>query len=905
MSITNGMMEKISPDEIPENEAQLQVGSIMIGESSPNQDLYSRSNLTRLQLLYWVGQSLKGELPVFNTIYAYKVKGAVERGAFERAFEGMVLESDAMRMVVEEEEGVPQQRDVGRVPKEVEYVDMSGAGDVAGAYEGWLAERKVRVLELGESAYDTALVKLGEGKLCVVSERAPYSGGCELICADLPAGIREVCAGGEGEEGVEEGWPQYREYLEYERRYRGSGQYKRAEVYWAKKMAAGPEGLRLWGKAPEKRSTRVKRESVGLGVERSERLRGAARREGVYTVSEELTLYNIFGGMLYVELAGISGNGRLGVVTPVHNRFTEGFRKMVGLLLEFCPLQVEVERGDTLDGVVRKVRKETRETMGYYQYGSGIALQSQAYDVMFNTYSEPRMELGGAEVEAERVHPGHGSESLGVHVTDVERTGEFVVHFDFHEDVIGEEKREGVKAEYLRLLDAYLDNPEQPVDAFISQEFIDFDLTQEREEESARFLEFDLPGQVPPKDLLEFKILQVWQNVLGTQAVGVNDNFFEAGGNSWLAVRMFVEIEKATGSYLPMNTLLRAATVSDLAKVIRQEMGGEIWSTVIAIQPGKDLVPIYFAPGAAENGLAVARVARYLDPDQPVYMFQIPLGVEQEGHLARIEDMAAHYVQALRNRQPHGPYILGGYSAGGLVALEVAQQLRKQGQEIALLAILDVPAQSPNYVLVQRFAHWVSGVLNLGERRERALFLSWRDTLFRLDYFLHKGFRDWVRGWFSRVQRFFSRSAEERNDLVRKRLGGSGVQTNGALSVHNLPVARTEDEGDLAWKDYDRHMREHFDTVNEAVKCYIPQPYAGQVVLFRSSVGYRRAEMRIADSKMGWERIAKGGLEMFVVPGNHLQIIREPNVKHLGEPLRACLEQVQKSLGEQSGNKSV
>jgi len=174
-----------------------------------------------------------------------------------------------------------------------------------------------------------------------------------------------------------------------------------------------------------------------------------------------------------------------------------------------------------------------------------------------------------------------------------------------------------------------------------------------------------------------------------------------------------------------------------------------------------------------------------------------------------------------------------------------------------------------------------------------------------LDYFLRKGFSDWVQSWFSRVQRFFSRSVEERNDLVRRRLGGSVVQTNGALSAHHPPVAGTEDEGDLAWKDYDRHMREHFDTVNEAVKCYIPQPYAGQIVLFRSSVGYRRAEMRIADSKMGWGRIAKGGLQMFVVPGNHLQIIREPNVKHLGEPLRACLDQVQQSLGEQLGNKSV
>jgi thioesterase domain-containing protein/acyl carrier protein len=626
----------------------------------------------------------------------------------------------------------------------------------------------------------------------------------------------------------------------------------------------------------------------------------------VYTVSEELSLYNIFGGMLYVEMAGLSGSGRLGVVTPVHNRFTEGFRQTVGLLLEFCPLQVAVRGSDTLEGVVRKMRQETRETLGYYQYGSGMALQSQAYDVMYNTYREPRLELGGSEVEAERVHAGHGSESLALHVTDVEAQGEFVLHFDFHEDVFVEEERERVKGEYLRLLDAYLENPQQSVTGFLTQEYNELITDQKSEAFGEQFLEFNLPGQVPPKDLLEFKILRVWQEILGTQAIGVNDNFFEAGGNSWLAVRLFVEIEKATGSYLPMNTLLRAATVSDLAKVIRQEMGSDIWSTVITIQPGKELTPIYFAPGAAENGLAVARLARYLNPDQPVYMFQIPLGTEGHENLVRIEDMASHYVTALLHHQPQGPYILGGYSAGGLVALEVSQQLIKQGQAVALLTILDVPAQSPNYSVVQEFARRVSDVLNLDQRQERRLFLFLRDIIFRLDYFLHKGFKEWITGWLSRVQKIFRSSGEERNALVRRKLGVSGAQLKSGSQVQNLWVsARTEDEGDLAWKDYDRHMREHFEAVNEAVKCYIPRPYPGRILLFRSSVGYRRAEMRIADPMMGWKRIAKGGLEMFVVPGNHLQIVREPNVSSMGETLRTCLEQVQLSLVEGPGNKTA
>ena len=155
------MIETKTSREVIVEADRSQVGSLVNKENLPNHDLYGRSNLTRLQMLYWVGQSLRRDAPIFNTIYTYTVKGAVERGRFEQAFAGMVLESDALRMVIEEEAGVPQQRDVGGVPKGVEYVDLSGEGDVGGAYGEWLAERKGRVLELGESAYDTALVKLG------------------------------------------------------------------------------------------------------------------------------------------------------------------------------------------------------------------------------------------------------------------------------------------------------------------------------------------------------------------------------------------------------------------------------------------------------------------------------------------------------------------------------------------------------------------------------------------------------------------------------------------------------------------------------------------------------------------------------------------------------------------------
>jgi thioesterase domain-containing protein len=377
----------------------------------------------------------------------------------------------------------------------------------------------------------------------------------------------------------------------------------------------------------------------------------------------------------------------------------------------------------------------------------------------------------------------------------------------------------------------------------------------------------------------------VWEKVLGNQSIGVNDNFFDLGGNSWLAVKMFVEVEKVTGNYLPLTTMLRAATVAEIASIIRRDIGSEIWSNMITIQDGGDQKPIYFAPGAAENGLAVARIAHYLDRDRPVHMFQIPIEREGDERVLKIEDMAAHYVLALRAVQPEGPYILGGYSAGGLVALEAAQQLQQQDQEVEVLVIVDVPAQSPNYGYLKRITRSLKAIFRFGDVRERKLFLTLRDILFRFDYFLRKGLLDWIGTNINRVRKFLSRSREDKYTVIRRKLNKSPSNDyeRGARSG-------SVEEGDQTWMDYDRHMRDHFQAVNEAVKCYVPQNYYGKVILFRSTIGYRRPEMRMASPLMGWERIAQSGLDTYEIPGNHLNIVREPSVELLGNQLEACLD---------------
>jgi pimeloyl-ACP methyl ester carboxylesterase len=194
---------------------------------------------------------------------------------------------------------------------------------------------------------------------------------------------------------------------------------------------------------------------------------------------------------------------------------------------------------------------------------------------------------------------------------------------------------------------------------------------------------------VAPRDELELQLTQIWEKVLGIKAIGIHDNFFDIGGHSLLAVRLFAQIEKTFGKSLPLATLFQAATVVDLAETIRQENWLAPWSSMVTIQEGGLKLPLFYMHAGGGNLLVYRYLALCMGQDQPVYELQ-PRGLDGKftPH-TRIEDMAAHYLALIRNHQPEGPYFLAGLSTGGLVALEIAQQLHTLGQEIALLALFD------------------------------------------------------------------------------------------------------------------------------------------------------------------------------------------------------------------------
>lgn len=345
---------------------------------------------------------------------------------------------------------------------------------------------------------------------------------------------------------------------------------------------------------------------------------------------------------------------------------------------------------------------------------------------------------------------------------------------------------------------------------------------------------------VPPRNKLELQLAQIWQNIL-SRSVGVRDNFFELGGHSLLAVRLMTQIEQRFGKNLPLATLFQSPTIEQLANLLRQQTALGPWSPLVAIQPAGHRPPFFCIHPSGGNVLCYVELARHLGPEQPFYGLQSPGLNGEQKPLTRIEEMATHYIEALQTIQPQGPYYLGGWSLGGFVAFEMAQQLLKLGHEIALLALIDSAKTNrtqeiDNTMLVASLAK------DLGGSFGKPLSIS-ADELQRL-------------------------GPEEQLNLLLER-----AKIEGILPPEVQPPQMHQ-------------MLSVFKTNLQAMYRYVPQYYPDQITLFCAC---EPVAEKTQDSTQGWGELAGRGVEINQIPGDHYTMVREPHVQILAERLRTCL----------------
>jgi thioesterase domain-containing protein len=354
------------------------------------------------------------------------------------------------------------------------------------------------------------------------------------------------------------------------------------------------------------------------------------------------------------------------------------------------------------------------------------------------------------------------------------------------------------------------------------------------------------------------------------------------GGSSWLAVRLFSEIEGATGMPVPLRMLVEAGTVEQLAEKLRHQREPAPWSPLVPIQSKGTKPPFFCVHGAGGHILLFEKVARHLGLDQPFFAFQAQGIEEGQQPLKHVEEMAALYVKTLREFQPTGPYYLGGYSMGGMVAFEMARQLHAQAQHVALVAIIDVPAQSPQLHRVRQFADLLGALLRMNADEREQLFLRIRHYLFRLSFFWRLAFPakiTYVKGKLGLFRQKVARANSKQDEAQRTNAG-------------DLP---TESSVDAQAK---KRIRNLYIVNDQAFRAYVPRPYQGRVAVIRSERGYTGDADKdySPDPTLGWRRVLSGVVETYEVPGNHNEMIREPYVRLLAEHLRASFDHAQRQL---------
>jgi amino acid adenylation domain-containing protein len=359
-------------------------------------------------------------------------------------------------------------------------------------------------------------------------------------------------------------------------------------------------------------------------------------------------------------------------------------------------------------------------------------------------------------------------------------------------------------------------------------------------------------GYVAPRTPLEELLARLWREVLGLAEVGVEDNFFELGGNSVQAAMLINRLHDRLGRHVSTVALFDSPTVAGLAQFLDRGQGGTTKDEhgEAGPSPSSLLVPLQREGGGAPcfmvhppGGIVVCYqpLARHLGRERPFFGIR-SRGLHGETTLpGTLEEMAAEYVAAIRAVRPEGPYHLGGWSVGGLVALEVARQLLAAGQEVGLLALLDT-------------------TLPAGQAREAGEIDSGRE--YGLDVTLEE---------LSRL------GPDEQLPYLWQhalRLG---------LIEPDTPLQLAQQVLD----DLKRLFHHHLSLADRYEVC----PYPGRITLFRP------AEMPFAvptQPDRGWGRLA-AAVDVHVVPGHHHSMVKEPHAQVLADKLRECLHQAEAS----------
>jgi amino acid adenylation domain-containing protein len=356
-----------------------------------------------------------------------------------------------------------------------------------------------------------------------------------------------------------------------------------------------------------------------------------------------------------------------------------------------------------------------------------------------------------------------------------------------------------------------------------------------------------------PKSETEIQLAAIWSDVLKIKQIGIDEDFFEIGGHSMVAVTLMVKIEKQMGVRLPLAILFDNSTIKDMAQLIDQKAENVSWGSLVPIRSKGSKKPLYLVHGAGLNLLLYTTIVAHLDPDQPVFGLQAKGLDGKDEPLYTIEEIAAYYNSEILKVDNSGSYSLAGFSMGGQLAYEMARQLVETGHKVSFLGVFDTVSENVSdrhLPVLERYSKRIDRIYQQ---------IKWTTTTY-LKMPGNKKYEFAALKWDSLKKRI------TKND-------DRDMQTEGvSLGKQNeLP------------KFLHKVHRANYLALDK----YILPPYPGKLTLFRAT----DQKFYIKDPiNYGWDEYVNE-MDIIDIPGEHSRIFAPPNDVIFANALQKCLNE--------------
>jgi amino acid adenylation domain-containing protein len=341
---------------------------------------------------------------------------------------------------------------------------------------------------------------------------------------------------------------------------------------------------------------------------------------------------------------------------------------------------------------------------------------------------------------------------------------------------------------------------------------------------------------IEPRSELESQILTIFRNTLGFDGIGIEDDFFELGGHSLLAARLISQVSDVAGREVPLSALFRGATVAALTEIIQKDVASHPDPLALCVQEGNGGPAIFAIASPGVETLGYALLARHIGTDQAVYKLQAqaPIAIERPFTEAELKQLSQDYIEAIRAIQPQGPYCFIGMCEGVQIAQQMILDLEAAGEKVGFFAILDT------WVLQNSQIEW----------------------LWRLDYYRQR---------LRKLRRLpLANRVPLMSKAVRRNLKRAAQPRNAQVPT-----------------DWQRTYWPGKDFVNPR--------FQAPVVLFKRP---KQPFYYVDDTTLGWGTRAMAGVEIHDIDFHHLEMLREPYVRTIGEVLRGRMLQIEKNANQ-------